>query len=226
VKPYPESTVADGSVAVDLPMSPSPSSSFQRPQSVDIENNVNLPGTESSLRDRSGSVTRSVSPTHLSLSPLTNHPINDTGPIFDPAIQASRKRRLSQVVGAETTQRPTVVHRAANGEFRERSSESVPSTTDVEMTNLSESSTSAGDDLGAGMTLKEEPAQLCLTKRSQSSECPTRSDKDERRLRQDHLDKLYTLDADRYFCHACLYVLLSCSVVICFVSSLILSRYL
>ncbi|KIM77905.1 hypothetical protein PILCRDRAFT_824893 [Piloderma croceum F 1598] len=200
---YPgSSTVADDSAVVNLSIDLASSPSFQRPHSVGIENNVNLPGAESSLRDRNGSATRSASPTHASSSPFTNHPINDAGPIFDQAIQASRKRRLSQVVSAET-QRSTVVHRAANGEFRQRSSESVPSTTDVEVANLSESSTSAGDDLGVGMTVKEEPSQLCLMKRSQSSECPSHRDKDERRLKQDHLDKLYTLDADRYFCHAC-----------------------
>jgi hypothetical protein len=187
--------------------------SFQRPHSVGIENNV-YPGAVSGLRDGNGSVTRSASPTHVPLSPLTNHPINDIGPIFD---QASRKRRLSQMASAETAQRSTVVQRAANGELRERSPESAPSTTDVEMANLSESSTSAGDDVGVSMTVKEEPTQLCLMQRSQSSECPSRRDTDERRLRQDHLDKLYTLDADRYFCHACLYVSLSCSVVIYFV---------
>jgi hypothetical protein len=183
-------------------------SPVQRPHSVGIEDNVNLPDAESSLRDNNGSVTRSVSPTHVPLSPLTNHPMNDTEPIFDHAIQASRKRRLSQVVSTDTTpQTSAVVHRAVSGELREKSPEPASSTTDVEMVNLSESSTSAGDDLGVSVTVKEEPLQLCLMQRSQSSECPSRRDKDERRLRQDHLDKLYTLDADRYFCHACLYVL-------------------
>jgi hypothetical protein len=175
---------------------------------------VDFPGDESSFRNGGNFVTHLASPTtHVPSSTLTNH--SET--------QISRKRRLSEVVGAETTHR-SVVRRAENDRFRKESLESTPSPAAIEIADFAEPSTSAGDDLGISNSVKEELAQLCLLGRTQSSECPSRNEKDERRLKQDHLDKLYTLDADRYFCHACLYVLLSRSTGICYVSILTFSH--
>jgi hypothetical protein len=143
-------------------------------------------------------------PAQAPSSTIQNHLIENA------ATQTSRKRRLSEGDTTTAAHHFKIACRTADGKFRKASPESTPSTADAEIGSPTDSSTSIGDDEEVGKTLKEELAELRLLGRNQSSKYPLHRGNDERHLlRPDHLDKLYTLDTDRYFCHACLYVLLS-----------------
>jgi len=137
-------------------------------------------------------------PAQAPSSTIQNHLIENA------ATQTSRKRRLSEGDTTTAAHHFKIACRTADGKFRKASPESTPSTADAEIGSPTDSSTSIGDDEEVGKTLKEELAELRLLGRNQSSKYPLHRGNDERHLlRPDHLDKLYTLDTDRYFCHAC-----------------------
>lgn len=159
---------------------------------------LNLCDERSELENHSASA---ASPTAQTPSlTLLNHSISHAGTIHDPATGPIRKRRLSDgdnVLHLSKIARPT-----GGGNFRKASPESTPSTADTEIESLAGSSSLSGYDLRFSKMAKD--ASLSGTNTLKQS---LRQENDGHSLlRPVHLDKLYTLDTDRYFCHACLYV--------------------
>jgi hypothetical protein len=218
-KPYAgsASTVVDSTAVIQVSKHLSPRPSSDDPQSIDIEHSADsdessLYGEEPNFNDGDALMTDSASPlAQTPSSTILNDSIEGAGPIHDPTVQASRKRRMSQSDIAVGPPRSKTFRRTTDRKFRKASPDSMQSTADIEIGHPAEASTSIGDSLGVGMTVKDELAGLRMLARTRSSECLLRKETEQRRLRLDHLDKLYTLDTDRYFCHACLYVLLLCS---------------
>jgi hypothetical protein len=136
----------------------------------------------------------SVSTTNLAFLTTPN------GIVRDGANQNFQKRRLSDADFVVTPPRSKTARRAVNGHFRRGSPES---STDVEVPNFTEPTASASNSLELTSPVEEKPAHLLGQGR-----CSFRMEMDKERLKPEHLDKLYTLDNGRHFCHACLYVLL------------------
>jgi hypothetical protein len=168
--------------------------------SMDVEHNTDF--GESGPFDEFGFLANSGSPViHGSSS------TKDAETVCNSAVQASQKRRLSEGDSSEAIHHSKVARRAGNETFREVSPESASSSTNVESGYRAKSSNSVSEDLQVSTTPNSGLAELELDQTSQSSKDNSPEDYNEHHLlKPDHLDKLYTLEADRYFCHACLYV--------------------
>jgi hypothetical protein len=178
-------------------------------QSIDIDhhNDSDKSGPhseEANSNDSGDMVTDSASPPELQLSTIPNNLIEGVGAIHDPAVLASRKRGRSEGEPTEASHRPNIFRRLENGKFGEGSPDSTLPFADIERGSPAETNTSVGASLGGSNAVEDELTELRTLARTQRSECLLRKENDKHRLRPDHLDKLYTLDSDRYFCHACL----------------------